>query len=88
MIEMTVTYEGLLSCKLIHRATVIFFSTNNNRTGKAFLPADLSVVALGSHLAIIIGMKMEKLGLDLITKRCPAFHSRNIETDKNIRFYC
>ena len=88
MIEMTVTYEGSLRCKLIGWAAVIFFSTNNNRTGKAFAPADLSVAALGSRLAIIIGMKMEKLGLDLITKRCRAFHNRNTETDKNIRFYC
>ena len=88
MIEMTVTYEGSLRWKLIHWATVIFFSTNNNKTGKSFTPADLSVAALGSHFAIIIGMKMEKLGLDLITKRCPAFHSRNTETNKNIRFYC
>ena len=88
MIEMTVTYKGSLRCKLIHLVTVIFFSTNNNRTGKAFAPADLSVAALGSHLAIIIGIKMEKLGLDLITKRCRAFHSRNTKTDNNIRFYC
>jgi len=88
MIEMTVTYEGSLRCKLIHLATVIFFSTNNNRTGKAFAPAYLSVAALGSHLAIIIGMKMEKLGLDLITKRCLVFYSRNTETDKNNRYYC
>ena len=88
MIEMTVTYKGSLRCKLIHLATVIFFSTNNNRTGKAFALSDLSVVALGSHLAIIIGLKMEKLGLDLTTKCCLAFHSRNTETDKNNRFYC
>ena len=88
MIEMTVTYEGSLRWKLIHWATVIFFSTNNNKTGKSFTPADLSVAALGSHFAIIIGMKMEKLGLDLITKRCLAFYSRNTETDKNNRFYC
>ena len=88
MIEMTVTYKGSLRCKLIHWATVIFFSTNNNRTGKVFAPTDFSVAALGSRLAIIIGMKMKKLGLDLITKRCRAFHSRNTETDKNIRFYC
>ena len=88
MIEMTVTYEGSLPWKLIHRAKVIFFSTNNNRTGKAFAPGDLSVAALGSHWAIIIGMKMKKLGLNLITKRCLAFHSRNTETDKNNRFYC
>tara|TARA_B110000444_G_scaffold220008_1_gene220513 strand:+ start:204 stop:359 length:156 start_codon:yes stop_codon:yes gene_type:complete len=51
MIEMTVTYEELLRWKLIHWATVIFFSTNNNRTGIAFTPADLSVAALGLHLA-------------------------------------
>ena len=88
MIEMTVTYEGSLRRKLIRWVTVIFFSTNNNRTGKAFAPADLSVAALGSYLAIIFGMKMEKLGLDLITKRSLAFHSRNTEADKNIRFYC
>jgi len=88
MIEMTVTYEGSLPWKLIHRAKVIFFSTNNNRTGKAFAPGDLSVAALGSHFAIIIGMKVEKFGLDLINKRCPALYGRNTESDKNIRFYC
>jgi hypothetical protein len=50
MIEMTVTYKGLLRCKLIHWATVIFFSTKNNRIGKAFTLADFSMATLGSHL--------------------------------------
>jgi hypothetical protein len=49
MIEMTDAYEGLLRWKLIRWATVIFLSTNNNRTGKAFAPLDLIVVAPGSH---------------------------------------
>jgi hypothetical protein len=88
MIEMTVTYEGLLRRKLIHWATVIFFSTNNNRTGKAFALSDFSVAALGSHLTIIIGMKMEKLGFNLTTKRYLARHNRNTKTDKDIRFHC
>ena len=84
---MTVTYKRPLPWKLIHWAAVIFLLTNNIRTDKAFALADLSVVALGSHLAMIIGMKMEKFGSYPVTKRCPAFQIRNIETDKNIRFY-
>ena len=64
MIEMTVTYEESLRWKLIHRATVIFLLTNNNRTDKSFALAYL------------------------IIKRCLAPHSRNTESDNNIRFYC
>jgi hypothetical protein len=56
---------------------VIFFSTNNNRMGKSFALADFSVAALGSHLARIIGMKMEKLGFNLTTKRYLAHYNRN-----------
>ena len=88
MIEMTVTYKGLLRCKLIHWATVIFYSTKNNRTGKAFALADFSMETLGSHLVIIIGMKMEKLDFSLTNKRYLALHNRNTKTHKNIRFHC
>jgi hypothetical protein len=88
MIEMTVTCKGLLRCKLIHWATVIFFSTNNNRICKAFALADFSIATLGSHSVIIIGMKMEKLGFNLTNKRYLALHNRNTKTDKNIRFHC
>lgn len=87
MIEMTVTYEGLLRCKLIHWTKVIFLSTNNNRTDKDLILADFSVVTLCPHLIIIVGARMEKLGLDFLTKGCIALHNRNTETDSGIRFY-
>ena len=86
MIEMTVTYKGLSRSKLIHWVTVIFLLTNNNRMGKATAPEGLSAAALGSHFAIIIGMKMKKFGFDCITKRCPAFHGRKQKQIKTFVF--
>ena len=73
MIKMIVKYEGALRCKVIHEPTGTFFPTDapldNNGKGELVSPTDLCAAALGSCMATIIGMQMEKLGFDLAGMR-------------------
>ena len=76
----------------MHGVKSTFFSTNfitdKNRMGEVALPTSLCVLTFGSCAVTIIGQQMKKLGLDLITKGFLAYHSLNIEIDKNFRFNC
>lgn len=73
MVQMTVKYEGSLRCKVSHEPSGQSFTTDapidNNGKGEAASPTDLCAAALGSCMATIIGMQMEKLGLDLTGMR-------------------
>ena len=68
MVQMVAKYEGALRCKLIHEPTGTFLRTdaplNNNGKGEVVSPTDLCAAALGSRMATIIGMQMEKLSFD------------------------
>jgi len=73
MVQMTVKYEGSLRCKVTHEPSGGSFQTDapvdNNGKGEAASPTDLCAAALGSCMATIIGMQMEKLGYDLTGMR-------------------
>ncbi|MEC8219197.1 MAG: OsmC family protein, partial [Verrucomicrobiota bacterium] len=81
-------YEGALRCKVIHEPTGTFFPTDapldNNGKGEIASPTDLCSAALGSCMATIIGMQMEKLGFNLtgmrveVQKEMSEFKSRRI----------
>ncbi len=66
---MTIKYEGDLRCTVTHEPSGKSFQTDapldNNGKGEAASPTDLCAAALGSCMATIMGMQMEKLGLDL-----------------------
>ena len=70
---MTVKYEGSLRCKVIHESTSRSFQTDtpidNNGKGEAASPTDLCAAALGSYMATIIWMQMEKMRIDLTGMR-------------------
>lgn len=70
---MTVKYEGSLRCTVTHEPSGGSFQTDapldNNGKGEAASPTDLCAAALGSCMATIIGMQMEKLGHDLTGMR-------------------
>ena len=72
MVKMIVKYEGALRCKVIHETTGNFFPTDapldNNGKGEVVSPTDLCAAALGSYMATIVSMQMEKLVL--ISKGC------------------
>ena len=76
----------------MHGVKGTFFSTNfitdENRMGEVALPTNLCMLIFGFCAVTIIGQQMKKLGLDLITKGFLAYHSLNIEMDKNFRFNC
>ncbi len=88
MVQMTVKYEGALRCKVIHEESGGSFNTDapldNHGKGEAASPTDLCAAALGSCMATIIGMQMEKEGFDLtgmrieVTKEMSAYKPRRI----------
>lgn len=73
MVQMTVQYKGGLRCSVTHEPSGGSFQTDapldNNGKGEAASPTDLCAAALGSCMATIIGMRMEKLGYDLTGMR-------------------
>ena len=73
MVQMTVKYEGSLRCKVTHEQSGDSFQTDapldNNGRGEAASPTDLCAAALGSCMATIIGMQMEKESIDLTGMR-------------------
>ena len=73
MIKMIVKYEGALRCKVIHEPTGTFFPTDasldNNGKGEVVSLTYLCAAALGSRMATIIGLQMEKLSFYLTGMR-------------------
>ncbi|MGB0333955.1 MAG: OsmC family protein [Opitutales bacterium] len=73
MVQMTVNYEGSLRCKVIHGPSGGTLHTDapidNNGKGEAASPTDLCAAALGSCIATIVGMRMEREGVDLAGMR-------------------
>ncbi|MDQ8196040.1 OsmC family protein [Coraliomargarita sp. SDUM461004] len=88
MVQMTVKYEGALRCKVSHDPSGQSFTTDapvdNNGKGEAASPTDLCAAALGSCMATIIGMQMEKMGHDVagtrieVTKEMSKYKPRRI----------
>ena len=88
MVQMTVKYEGSLRCKVTHEQSGGSFQTDapldNNGKGEAASPTDLCAAALGTCMATIIGMQMEKEGCDLagmrieVTKEMSKYKPRRI----------
>jgi len=88
MVQMTVKYEGSLRTKVTHELSGGVFNTDapldNNGKGEAASPTDLCAGALGACMATIIGMQMERLGLDLagmrieVTKEMSKYKPRRI----------
>ena len=76
----------------MHGVKITFFSTNfitdENRMGEVALPTNLCMIMFYSCAVTIIGQQMKNFGLDLMTKGFLAYHSLNIEIDKNFRFNC
>ena len=73
MVQMTVNYEGSLRCQVTHGPSGGTFQTDapvdNNGKGEAASPTDLCAAALGSCIATIVGMQMEREGVDLVGMR-------------------
>ena len=92
MLQKTVTTKCSLRYKVMYGVKGTFFSTNfisdENRMGEVALPTNLCMLIFGYCAVTTIGQQMKKLGLDLITKGFLAYHSLNIEMDKNFRFNC
>jgi putative redox protein len=69
MVKVKINYEGALRCILEHAKSGKTFYTDapvdNNGKGESFSPTDLCASALGSCIATIVGMELEKLGVDL-----------------------
>ena len=85
---MTIKYEGSLRCSVKHEPSGKTFQTDapidNNGKGEAASPTDLCAAALGSCMATIIGMQIEKEGCDLtgmrieVNKEMSAYKPRRI----------
>lgn len=69
MVKVTVDYEGDLRCKATHPESGARLQTDapvdNNGKGESFSPTDLCATALGTCISTIVGMQMERLGIDL-----------------------
>lgn len=73
MVKVSIDYQGELRCSVHHEPSGASFCTDapldNNGKGEAFSPTDLCASALGSCMATIVGMQLEKLGHDMTGMR-------------------
>lgn len=69
MVKISVEYEGGLRCELTHDESRATFRTDapldNQGKGESFSPTDLCASALGSCIATILGIRAEKMEIDL-----------------------
>lgn len=69
MVEITVNYQGQLSCKATHgpsgKTLVTDAPVDNNGKGESFSPTDLVATALGSCMATIMGIVAERREISL-----------------------
>ena len=70
---MIAKHKGALRCKVIHEPTDTFFPTDisldNNGKGGVLSSTDLCAAAIGSCMAIIIVMQMDKFNFDFTGMR-------------------
>jgi putative redox protein len=73
MVKVNINYEGALHCAVAHEPSGKTIDTDapldNGGKGESFSPTDLCAAALGSCIATIVGMELEKLGVDLAGMR-------------------
>ena len=69
MIQIHVTYEGDLRCKVIHgpsgRTLMTDAPKDNHGRGETFSPTDMMAVALGSCIATVMGIVAKRHEIDL-----------------------
>lgn len=69
MVSITLTYEGDLHCQATHGPSGESLATDapidNNGRGETFSPTDLVATGLISCMATIMGMRADKLGIDI-----------------------
>src|SRR3989449_10964978 len=69
MVKVDVTYTGDLHCDATHGPSQSQISTDapmdNKGKGKAFSPTDLVATALATCMSTTMGIKAQKLGIDL-----------------------
>ena len=88
MVKVSIDYQGLLRCWVRHEPSGASFRTDapvdNNGKGEAFSPTDLCASALGSCMATIVGIQMDRLGHDMtgmrieVTKEMSKYPPRRI----------
>jgi putative redox protein len=73
MVKVNINYEGALHCVVAHEQSGKTLHTDapvdNGGKGESFSPTDLCASALGSCIATIVGMELEKLNVDLTGMR-------------------
>lgn len=89
MVEVTVHYEGELRCTATHPQSGATLQTDapldNNGKGESFSPTDLCATALGSCISTIVGMQMERLGVDLAGMKVKVTKEMATATPRRIR---
>ena len=88
MVKVKIEYEGSLRCAVRHEMSGATLCTDapldNHGKGESFSPTDLCASALGSCMGTIVGMQMEKMGLDMkgmrieVTKEMSKYPPRRI----------
>jgi len=73
MVEVSVTYEGDLSCTATHGPSGSSFRTDapvdNRGKGRSFSPTDLVGTAMGTCMVTIMGIRAEENGWDITGTR-------------------
>lgn len=69
MVEMTIEYQGDLSCRAVHGPSGTVLTTDapldNMGKGQSFSPTDLLATALGTCILTILGIVAQRHDLDL-----------------------
>ena len=88
MVKVTVNYEGELRCSATHIQSGATMQTDapldNNGRGESFSPTDLCATALGTCISTIIGMQMERLGIDLAGMKVEVTKEMSADTPRRI----
>ena len=68
MVKVTINYEGALRCAVAHQPSGQILQTDapldNGGKGASFSPTDLCAAALGSCIATIVGLELQKSNID------------------------
>ena len=69
MVQINITYEGDLHCRLVHAPSGAMMETDapidNNGRGESFSPTDLVAASLGSCMGTLMGIKARARELDI-----------------------
>lgn len=73
MVQVSINYEGALHCSVTHGPSGAVLQTDapvdNNGKGESFSPTDLCASALGSCMATIVGMQLQRVGVEMAGMR-------------------